>query len=76
MIIYKKRDDHTNEIFEIGPKETQVASQVILLEVDIDNKLNFEQQINRICKLAVNQLNALIRLKRFLRLPRKKSPSK
>ena len=31
----------------------------------IDNKLNFEQQINRICEKLPNRLNALIKLKRF-----------
>ena len=34
----------------------------------IDNKLNFEQQINRICEELPNQLNGLI--KRFL-IPKK-----
>ena len=31
----------------------------------IDNKLNFELQINRICEELPNQLNGLIKLKRF-----------
>ena len=44
----------------------KVATQVRLRRVEIDNKLNFEQHINRICKSTANQLNALIRLKRFL----------
>ena len=61
IIIDKRKQDHTNEIFKI-----QVATQVRLRRVEIDNKLNFEQHINRICKSAANQLNALIRLKRFL----------
>ena len=41
--------------------ETKVASQVKRLGVEIDNKLNFEQLINRIRKSAANQLNAFIR---------------
>ena len=57
---------HTNEIFKIGSKEIKAASQVKLLGVKLDNKLNFEQHINRFCKSAANQLNALIRLKRVL----------
>ena len=64
IIIDKRKQDHTNEIFKIGSKEIKVASQVKLLGVEIDNKLNFEQHINRICKSAANDLNALIRLKR------------
>ena len=66
IIIDKRIQDHTNEIFKIGSKEIKVAPQVKLLGVEIDSKLNFEQHINRICKSAANQLNALIRLKRFL----------
>ena len=50
IIIDKRKQDHANEIFKIGLKEIKVASQVKLLGVLIDNKLNFEQHINRICK--------------------------
>ena len=73
IIIDKRKQDHTNEIFKIGSKEIKVASQVKLLGVEIDNKLNFEQHINRICKSAANQLNALIRLKRFLGFQERKA---
>ena len=76
IIIDKRKQDHTNEIFKIGSKEIKVASQVKLLGVEIYNNLNFEQYINRICKSAANQLNVLIRLKKVLWFPRKKSPSK
>ena len=66
IIIDKRKQDHTNEIFKIGSKEIKVVSQVKLLGIEIDNKLNFEHHINYTCKLPTNQLNALIRLKRFL----------
>ena len=66
IIIDKRKQDHTNEVFKIGSKEIKVASQVKLLGVEIDNKLNFEQHINRICKSAA----------KVLRFPRKESPSK
>ena len=72
IIIDKKRQDHTNEIFKIGSKEIKVASQVKPLGGEIDNKLNFEQHINYICKLAANQSNALIRLKSFLGFQKRK----
>ena len=65
IIIDKRKEDHTNKIFKIGSMEIKVASQVKLLGVEI-NMLNFKQHINRICKSAANNLNALIRLKRFL----------
>ena len=65
IIIDKRKEDHTNKIFKIGSMEIKVASQVKLLGVEI-NMLNFKQHINHICKSAANNLNALIRLKRFL----------
>ena len=73
IMIDKRKQDHTNKIFKIGSKEIKVASQVKLLGVEIDNKLNFEQHINHICKSAANQLNALIRLKRFLGFQERKA---
>ena len=68
----KRKHHHTNEIFKIGSKEIKVASQVKILGVEIDNKLNFEHHIIRICKLATNQLKALIRLKCILSLQKRK----
>ena len=73
IVIDKRKQDHTNEIFKIGSKEIKVAFQVKPLGVEIDNKLNFEQHINRICKSAANQLNALNRLKRFLGFQKRKA---
>ena len=73
IIIDKRKQDHTNEIFKIGSKEIKVASQVKLTGVEIDNKPNVEQRINRICKSAANQLNTLIRLKRFLSFQERKA---
>ena len=70
----KRKQDHTDEIFKIGSMEIKVASQVKLLGVEINNKLNFEQHINRICKSAANKLNALIRLKRFLAFQERNVP--
>ena len=73
IIIDKRKRDLTNQVFKIGSKEIKVASQAVKLhEVEIDNKLYFEQHINRICKLAANQLNTFIRLKRFLSLQERK----
>ena len=63
------RENHKNETFKIRCKEVKVASPIKILGVEIDDKLNFEQQINRICKSIANQLKLLIRLKRFLGFP-------
>ena len=65
IIIDKRKQDHANEILKIGSKEIKVTSQVKLLGGEID-KLNFEQHIHRICKLAKNQLNIFITLKCFI----------
>ena len=48
IIIDKRKQDHTYEIFKIGSKEIKVASQVKFLGIGIDNKLNSKQHINRI----------------------------
>ena len=40
--------------------------------VHIDDKLNFNEHINKICKSAGNQLNALTQFKSFLGLKEKK----
>ena len=41
------------------------TSSVELLGIQIDDNLNFNPHISKICKSAANQLNALIRLKQF-----------
>ena len=67
LIIDKRKQYRTNEIFKTGFKEIKAASQVKLLGIEVGNKLNFEQHINRIGgKLAANKLNAIISSKRFL----------
>ena len=65
IIIDKKKQDHTKETFEIEDKV--IEASVKLLGVQIDDKLNFNLHITNICRSAANQLNALIRLKQFLR---------
>ena len=43
-----------------------MVSSVELLGIQIDNEFNFNLHISNICRSAANQLNALIRIKRFL----------
>ena len=57
-----------------NPKELKIESKTIesqtsvkLLGIEIDSKLNFDSHISTICKKAAGQLNALCRLKSFLR---------
>ena len=57
---------HTNQRIVVDNQYIKVVSSVELLGIQIDDKLNFNLYISNICRSAVNQLNALIRLKRFL----------
>ena len=43
-----------------------------LLGLQLDDKLNFNLHISHICKSAANQLNALIRLKKFMKFEENK----
>ena len=71
IFLDKRRSDNTNIEVEIGNEKISSTSSVKLLGVHIDDKLNFNEHINKICKSAGNQLNALIRLKSFLGLKEK-----
>ena len=66
IIIDIKKKCHTNETLKIGDKIIKDSSSVKLLGVQTDDQLNFNLHIFKICRSASNQLNALIRLKRFL----------
>ena len=64
IFLDKRRSDNTNIEVEIGNEKISSTSSVKLLGVHIDDKLNFNEHVNKICKSAGNQLNALIRLNR------------
>ena len=66
IIIDKKKGDHTNEKVVIDNKQIKTVPSVELLGIQLDDKLNFSPHISNICKSAANQLNALIRLQKFL----------
>ena len=72
-IIDKKKKCHNNKTLKIGDKIIKVSSSVKLLGVQIGDQLNFNLHISSICRSAANQLNALIRLKRFLAFEEKKT---
>ena len=71
IIIDKRKQDHTKETFEIGDK-IEDSPSIKLLGVLIDDKLNFNLHITKICRSAANQLSALIRLRQFLSFEAKK----
>ena len=72
IIIDKKKGDHTNENVVIDNKQIKTVSSIELLEIQLDDKLNCSPYISNICKSAANQLNALIRLQKFLSFKEKK----
>ena len=65
ILLNKKRSDLTNTNFQADNQVIKLVSFVELLGIQIDDKLNFNLHISKICKSAANQQNALIRLKQF-----------
>ena len=72
IILDKRKSVHTNERITVDNKQIKVVSSVKLLGLQLDDKLNFNLHISNICKSAGNQLNALIRLKKFMNFEEKK----
>ena len=66
IVLNKKRSNLTNTNFQVDNQVIKSVSSVELLDIQIDDKLNFNLHISKICKSAANQLNALIRLNQFL----------
>ena len=61
VILLDKRDsDNTNIELKIGNEKIKSTSSVKLLRVHIDDKLNFNHHINKLCKSPGNQLNAWV----------------
>ena len=66
IILDKKKPNLTNIPLAIDNQTTKSVPPVELLEIHLDDKLNFNLHISNICRSAVNQLNTLIRLKSYL----------
>ena len=71
IILHKRKRDHTNELITVDNQQIKVVSSVKLLDSQLDDKLSFNLHISNICKSAANQLNALIRLKKFMNFEEK-----
>ena len=63
IVLNKKRSDLSNTNFKVDNQVIKSVSSVELLGIQIEDKLNFNLHISKICKSTANQLNALIRLK-------------
>ena len=72
IILDKRKRDHTDEHITADNQQIKVVSSVKLLGIQLDEKLNFNLHISNICKSAANQLNSLIRLKKFMNFEEKK----
>ena len=62
----RNSDLYLNENFTVGKENIKVTSNVKILGVHIDSKLNFNLHIDIIFKSASNWLNALVQSKRYL----------
>ena len=71
-VLTKIKPDDIPTGFSIGTDIVSIEKSVKLLGIHLDNRLNFNLHINTICKSASNQLNALVRLKKFLSFEQKK----
>ena len=63
----KRKSNLTNLQLNIDDKAIKLVSPVELLGIIMDDKLNFNLNIDNICRSVVNQLNSLMRLKLFLK---------
>ena len=59
IIIDKKKQNHIAEYISIDLKNIKTWPSVTLLGVHIDDKLNFDLHITKICRSAAKQLHAL-----------------
>ena len=72
IILDKKKNNHTQEIIKIDKKAVKVKSSVKLHGAQIAAELNFNLHIANICRSGANQVNAVIRLIKFLDFDEKK----
>ena len=69
IILTKNKDANINLNLKIGNKTIQSEQHIKLLGVKVDNKLNFDKHIYKLCKQSSAQLNAISKFKNIL--PRK-----
>ena len=65
IILGKKKSDLTNIPLTIDNQTIKSVLSVKLLGIHLDDRLNFNLHISNICRSALNQLTALIRLKSY-----------
>ena len=65
-IILGKSKKTTHTTFIINGKEIESKENVKLLGINIDNKLNFDDHVSKLCSRASGQLNTLFRFNNYL----------
>ena len=61
IVLDKHRSNNTRVKFIIGSEQIQAVPSVDILGITIDDKLNFNLHIDKICLKCENQLKALVR---------------
>ena len=58
--------NHEDNLIKIGNEEIIGSASIELLGITIDNKLNFNEHVTKICKKANQKLHALARIAKYL----------
>ena len=66
------KTENKHEIFT-GNKKTTSEHSVRLLGIEIDNQLNFDNDVSTLCKRASSQLSAIGRYRKYIGFPVKKA---
>ena len=72
ILLSKIKSDNSDFEIKIGNRTIRSERAVKLLGVTLDDKLNFDLHVSKICKTASTQLNALYRFKSILPLQSKR----
>lgn len=72
IIIDRKGQKNNPTEFKIDNKIIKSEECVKLLGLEIDSKLSFDKHVSKLCNKSAGQLNALIRLKKYLRFEERK----
>ena len=72
IVISKNKSDYIASVFSIGSDSVNIEQSIKLLGIHLDNQLNFNLHIKKICKSASHPLNTLVRRKEFLDLVKKR----
>ena len=66
LMFLNHHNAYLDKPLQINMCTIKASSNITILGVEIDNKLNFESHINEICNKTSKQINALKRMKHFL----------